>query len=343
MLKYQSIDRFDIVVATETDNDGTTKEIVERVIGMPGDTIQYENDTLYINGKKTDEPYLTDYIKNSKKTSSNPLILGMIMMTMVCFQRKLAVQAQAFALKLKAALSSPLSFWMMNTYFWVTTGLFPRIVAKSKFHTQLQKEQIQGEAKFHFWPLLPLRPIKHAELSWTSAEFVLERTYKLWNFTFRGDQAVILKISNFFRILLLDEDTDAEDFEDFEIIVTGSMADVMEGEIYTFWGGLVQAPNMANGWKFPAMTKAKPSSKGLANTSPVTISRNRSDTTQKIVQLYGEKMLRTPLSKILAEPEKLTQINGLAAKNHRAFVAKLELNYGTWDGTSQTGGLRHSQ
>ena len=67
VLKHQSIDRFDIVVATETDDNGTTKEIVKRVIGMPGDTIQYENDTLYINGKKTDEPYLTDYIKKFKE------------------------------------------------------------------------------------------------------------------------------------------------------------------------------------------------------------------------------------------------------------------------------------
>ena len=49
------INRFDIVVASETEN-GKTKEIVKRVIGLPGDTIQYENDTLYINGKKTDEP-----------------------------------------------------------------------------------------------------------------------------------------------------------------------------------------------------------------------------------------------------------------------------------------------
>ena len=37
--------------------------------------------------------------------------------------------------------------------------------------------------------------------------------------------------SSFFRILLLDiSDTDAEDFDDFEIIVTGTMADIMEGE-----------------------------------------------------------------------------------------------------------------
>ena len=43
--------------------------------------------------------------------------------------------------------------------------------------------------------------------------------------------------SNFYRILLLDiEDTDAEDFGDFEIIVTGTMADVIEGEDYTFLG-----------------------------------------------------------------------------------------------------------
>lgn len=41
--------------------------------------------------------------------------------------------------------------------------------------------------------------------------------------------------SNFYRILLLEiDDTDAEDFDDFEIIVTGTMADVIEGEDYTF-------------------------------------------------------------------------------------------------------------
>ena len=33
---------------------------------MPGDTIRYENDKLYINDKETDEPYLADYIKRFK-------------------------------------------------------------------------------------------------------------------------------------------------------------------------------------------------------------------------------------------------------------------------------------
>ena len=144
VLKYQSIDRFDIVVATETDNDGTTKEIVKRVIGMPGDTIQYENDTLYINGKKTDEPYL------------------MIMMTMVCFSENSQLRLKPSLLIVKAALSSTSSFWMMNTCFWVTTGLFPRIVAKS---APSKKNKSRAKLSSASGRCCLLRPIKHIELS----------------------------------------------------------------------------------------------------------------------------------------------------------------------------------
>ena len=133
--------------------------------------------------------------------------------------------------------------------------------------------------------------------------------------------------SNFFRILLLDiEDTDAEDFE---IIVTGSMADVMEGEDYTFWGSLVQHPKYGQQLKISRYERAKPSSKGLVKYfSSDHFKGIGAKTAQKIVQLYGEDTEDT-IDKILAEPEKLTQINGLAAKNREAFVAKLRLNYGT--------------
>ena len=136
--------------------------------------------------------------------------------------------------------------------------------------------------------------------------------------------------SNFFRILLLDiEDTDAEDFEDFEIIVTGSMADVMEGEDYSFWGSLVQHPKYGQQLKISRYERAKPSSKGLVKYfSSDHFKGIGVKTAQKIVQLYGEDTEDT-IDKILAEPEKLTQINGLSAKNREAFVAKLRLNYGT--------------
>ena len=136
--------------------------------------------------------------------------------------------------------------------------------------------------------------------------------------------------SNFFRILLLDiEDTDAEDFEDFEIIVTGSMADIMEGEDYTFWGSLVHHPKYGQQLKISRYERAKPSSKGLVKYfSSDHFKGIGVKTAQKIVQLYGEDTKDT-IDKILAEPEKLTQINGLAAKNRETFVAKLRLNYGT--------------
>lgn len=136
--------------------------------------------------------------------------------------------------------------------------------------------------------------------------------------------------SNFFRILLLDiENTDAEDFEDFEIIVTGSMADVMEGEDYSFWGSLVQHPKYGQQLKISRYERAKPSSKGLVKYfSSDHFKGIGVKTAQKIVQLYGEDTEDT-IDKILAEPEKLTQINGLAAKNREVFVAKLRLNYGT--------------
>lgn len=62
LLKTTSIDRFDIVVASEVDQNGKEKLIVKRIIGMPGDTIRYKDDVLYINEKQVDEPYLAEYL-----------------------------------------------------------------------------------------------------------------------------------------------------------------------------------------------------------------------------------------------------------------------------------------
>ncbi|MGM2743267.1 signal peptidase I, partial [Bacillus cereus group sp. Bce013] len=61
MYRTKDIDRFDIVVASEPDGNGKEKLIVKRVIGMPGDTLRFENDVLYINDEKVDESYLKEY------------------------------------------------------------------------------------------------------------------------------------------------------------------------------------------------------------------------------------------------------------------------------------------
>jgi signal peptidase I len=51
--------RFDIIVFHAPEG----KDYIKRVIGLPGDKIEYKNDILYVNGKAYKEPYLDEYKK----------------------------------------------------------------------------------------------------------------------------------------------------------------------------------------------------------------------------------------------------------------------------------------
>lgn len=50
-------ERFDIVVFHAPEQ----KNYIKRVIGLPGDYVEYKNDQLYVNGKQLAEPYLDKY------------------------------------------------------------------------------------------------------------------------------------------------------------------------------------------------------------------------------------------------------------------------------------------
>lgn len=50
-------DRFDIVVFHAPEG----KDYIKRVIGLPGDYLEYKDDKLYINGEPIEEPYLDEY------------------------------------------------------------------------------------------------------------------------------------------------------------------------------------------------------------------------------------------------------------------------------------------
>lgn len=132
--------------------------------------------------------------------------------------------------------------------------------------------------------------------------------------------------SNFFKIILLDvEDTDS-DFDDFEVIVTGTIADVIEGESYTFWGELTQHPKYGEQLKVSRYERAKPSSTGLVKYfSSDHFKGIGKKTAEKIVELYGDNTI----DKILENPDKLATITGLSKVNREAFLTKLKLNYGT--------------
>ena len=51
--RFSDIERFDIVVIRHED-----ELIIKRVIGIPGDTIEYKDNKLYINDKIYEEPFL---------------------------------------------------------------------------------------------------------------------------------------------------------------------------------------------------------------------------------------------------------------------------------------------
>lgn len=143
VLRTAKIDRFDIVVAKEKEGS-KTKEIVKRVIGLPGDTITYKDDVLYVNGKKTSEPYLDKYQKAFEDDD-----LQDIYSYNTLFQQ-LAENSDAFT----TAKDGSTEFTVKvpkNQYFLLGDD---RIVSKdSREVGSFKKSAIIGEVKFRFWPL----------------------------------------------------------------------------------------------------------------------------------------------------------------------------------------------
>ncbi|UJL47593.1 signal peptidase I [Virgibacillus sp. NKC19-16] len=58
------VDRFDVIVF----HANQQADYVKRVIGLPGDTVEYKNDSLYVNGEHWDEAFLESYAQASDST-----------------------------------------------------------------------------------------------------------------------------------------------------------------------------------------------------------------------------------------------------------------------------------
>lgn len=55
--EFKQPDRFDLIVFHANQNE----DYIKRVIGLPGDTIEYHDDQLYVNDKPVEESYLNLY------------------------------------------------------------------------------------------------------------------------------------------------------------------------------------------------------------------------------------------------------------------------------------------
>lgn len=65
--KQGDLKRFDLVVFTV----GGKGPQVRRIIGLPGETVRYADDTLYINEQPVDEKFLVEAINESQKNGRN--------------------------------------------------------------------------------------------------------------------------------------------------------------------------------------------------------------------------------------------------------------------------------
>lgn len=150
VISHTKIDRFDIVVANETEN-GVKKQIVKRVIGLPGDTISYKDDVLTVNGKTVDEPYLVTYQKLFQKDklqstySYNSLF------------QELAESSSAFTTDSSGSSSFTVKV-PKGQYFLLGDD---RIVSRdSREVGTFEKSTIVGEVKFRFWPFNKIGTLK---------------------------------------------------------------------------------------------------------------------------------------------------------------------------------------
>ena len=170
MAKVGGFQRFDVVVAKETlqqtqknDSSATSpKTIVKRVIGMPGDTLTWNNDKLTIvdsSGKMVvqndSESYLSNYQALFKSGQlANTYLTGSSMSNLSTADRQsfadMASAAKAFTVD---STGNP-NFTVKvpaGEYFLVGDD---RIVsADSRMVGSFTKSQIQGKVLFRFWPL----------------------------------------------------------------------------------------------------------------------------------------------------------------------------------------------
>jgi len=80
--KMGKIKRFDIVIIERKKGLHAGEKLVKRVVGLPGETIEYKNNTLYINGEVVEENFIDDdrkedtYIVETKIPEGKYFVLG---------------------------------------------------------------------------------------------------------------------------------------------------------------------------------------------------------------------------------------------------------------------------
>lgn len=150
VIKTSDINRFDMVVANEVEN-GAKKQIVKRVIGLPGDTITYKNDKLFVSGKETKEAYLADYQQRYQKDKLQKTY------AYNSYFQSLAQASNAFTQDTSG--NTNFTVKVPQDHYYLLGD--DRIVSKdSRSVGTFKKETIVGEVKFRYWPFTEIGVLK---------------------------------------------------------------------------------------------------------------------------------------------------------------------------------------
>ena len=123
--RVSDINSFDIVVVKDLDDD----LIIKRVIGLPGDSILYEDGILYINGEEVVEDY-TDYVMDDFDIDA------------ICEITDLECEG------------------IIPDDMYLVLGDNREISADSRAKGLIRRDQILGKTVFRVWPLNTISTIK---------------------------------------------------------------------------------------------------------------------------------------------------------------------------------------
>lgn len=121
-------ERFDVITFPSPRN---SKRIIKRIIGLPGDTLRYENDQLYINNNAYEEPYLKKF--KEKLTGDLPL-------------------TKNFSLETLEILDAPNTKKIPDRKYFVM-GDNRQNTDDSRFFGFVDEETITGVIYFRYYPL----------------------------------------------------------------------------------------------------------------------------------------------------------------------------------------------
>ncbi len=130
--------------------------------------------------------------------------------------------------------------------------------------------------------------------------------------------------SNFYKVLLLEIDDTNSEYEDYEIVVTGTIGDLIEGDSYTFYGQMTTHPKYGEQLQVESYEKAMPTSAAglIKYFSSEKFPGIGKKTAERIVARFPENTVDS----ILGSPEELEEILPMARKN--SFIKRLRDNHG---------------